>query len=125
PVLAALSLGFGVVQLDVTAVNVAVNRIAASLGGDIQAMQWVVSAYTVTFAAFILSAGAAGDRLGAKRLFIGGFVLFTAASAACAAAPSIGVLIAARAVQGVGAAVLVPCSLSLLSHAFDPRRSAH
>jgi len=70
-------------------------------------MQWVVSAYTVTFAAFILSAGAAGDRLGARRLFAGGFVLFTAASAACAAAPTAGVLIAARAVQGVGAAVLV------------------
>jgi DHA2 family methylenomycin A resistance protein-like MFS transporter len=122
-VLVALSLGFGVVQLDVTAVNVAVNRIAASIGGDIQSMQWVVSAYTVTLAAFIISAGAAGDRLGARRLFLAGFVLFTSASAACAVAPNIGVLIAARAVQGVGAAVLVPCSLALLNHAFhDPAR---
>ena len=125
PVLVALSLGFGVVQLDVTAVNVAVNRIGASIGGDIQAMQWVVSAYTVTFAALILSAGAGGDRLGAKRVFIAGFILFTAASAACAAAPSIGVLIAARALQGVGAAVLVPCSLALLHHAYpEPARRA-
>lgn len=118
PALVALSLGFGVVQLDVTAVNVAVNRIAASIGGDIQAMQWVVSAYTVTFAALILSAGAAGDRVGARRLFVAGFVLFTTASAACAAAPTAGALIASRAIQGAGAAVLVPCSLSLLNHAF-------
>lgn len=106
-----------------TAVNVAINRIGASIGGGLQAMQWVISAYTVTFAAFLLSAGAAGDRLGARRLFVGGFILFTLASAACALAPSVGVLIAARAVQGLGAAVLVPCSLSLLNHSFhDPGR---
>src|SRR5581483_4727168 len=93
--LVALSLGFGVVQLDVTVVNVAVNRIGSSIGGGISAMQWVVSAYTLALAALILSAGAAGDRLGAKRLFMAGFALFTTASALCAAAPSVGVLIAA------------------------------
>src|SRR5579859_6427577 len=92
--LLALILGFAVVQLDVTVVNVAVNRIASSIGGGISALQWVIRAYTVALAGLILSAGAGGDRLGAKRLFMAGFALFTGASAVCAAAPSIGVLIA-------------------------------
>ena len=116
--LVATSLGFCVVQLDVSVVNVAVKSIGASLGGGVSALQLVVSAYTVTFAAFILTAGALGDRIGAKRVFIGGFVLFTLASVVCGLAPSLRVLVAARAVQGVGAAVLVPASLSLLNHTF-------
>src|SRR5579862_9367397 len=98
--LAAMSLGYGVVQLDVTIVNTALNAISASLGGGVAELQWVVSAYTIAFAAFILTAGALGDRLGAKRVFIAGFVIFTAASLACALAPNQVVLIAARAVQG-------------------------
>lgn len=116
--LAATSLGFAVVQLDVSIVNVAIKPIGASLGGNVSGLQWVVNAYTVAFAALILSAGALGDRVGAKRVFIAGFGLFTAASAACGLAPTMGVLIAARAVQGIGAAVLVPCSLTLLNHAY-------
>ena len=116
--LAATSLGFAVVQLDVSVVNVAIKPIGAALGGGVSSLQWVVSAYTVAFAALILSAGALGDRIGAKRVFVAGFALFTAASAACGLAPSLAVLIAARAVQGVGAAVLVPCSLTVLNHAF-------
>src|SRR5215475_626629 len=75
--LLATSLGFCVVQLDVSVVNVAVKSIGASLGGGISSLQLVVSAYTVTFAAFILTAGALSDRVGAKRLFIWGFGLFT------------------------------------------------
>jgi MFS family permease len=82
----------------------------------------VVSAYTVAFAALILSAGAMGDRIGAKRVFIAGFLLFTLASGVCGLAPSLGVLIAARAVQGIGAAMLVPCSLTLLNHSYTERR---
>lgn len=120
--LAAMSLGYGVVQLDVTIVNVAVNAIGASFHGNMAALQWVVSSYTITFAAFILSAGALGDRIGAKRVFIAGFALFTAASVVCAAAPTLAVLIAARAVQGIGAAVLVPNSLALLNHAYADAR---
>jgi MFS transporter, DHA2 family, methylenomycin A resistance protein len=116
--LVALSLGFAVVQLDVSVVNVAIRPIGDALGGDVAALQWVVSAYTIAFAAFILSAGALGDRIGARRVFVAGFALFTAASAACGLAPGLGVLIAARTVQGLGAAVLVPCSLILLSHAY-------
>jgi MFS transporter, DHA2 family, methylenomycin A resistance protein len=116
--LVATSLGFGVVQLDVSVVNVAVEPIGADLGGVVADLQWVVNAYTVAFAALILSAGALGDRIGAKRVFVAGFLLFTAASAACGLAPTLGVLVAARGLQGIGAAVLVPCSLSLLSHAY-------
>jgi MFS transporter, DHA2 family, methylenomycin A resistance protein len=119
--LAAMSLGFGVVQLDVTIVNTALSSIAASLEGGVSELQWVVSAYTITFAALILTAGSLGDRLGAKRIFMSGFAVFTIASLACALAPSSAILIAGRAVQGVGAAILVPNSLSLLNHAYpDP-----
>src|SRR2546421_968275 len=116
--LIATSLGFAVVQLDVSVVNVAVKSIGADLGGGISALQWVVSAYTVAFAAFILTAGALGDRIGARRVFVGGFGLFTVASVICGLAPSLGVLVGARAVQGIGAAILVPASLSLLNHTY-------
>jgi MFS transporter, DHA2 family, methylenomycin A resistance protein len=116
--LAAMSLGYGVVQLDVTIVNTALTSIGSSFGGGVTQLQWVVSTYTIAFAAFILTAGALGDRIGAKRVFIGGFAIFTAASLACALAPTIAILIASRAVQGLGAAILVPNSLALLNHAY-------
>ena len=120
--LAAMSLGYCVVQLDVTIVNTALDSIGASLGGGVAELQWVVSAYTIAFAAFILTAGALGDRIGAKRVFMAGFALFTAASAACALAPDAVTLIVARAVQGLGAAMLVPNSLALLSHAYPAEK---
>src|ERR1700742_2190218 len=116
--LAAMSLGYGVVQLDVTIVNTALDSIGRSLGGGVAELQWVVSAYTIAFAAFILTAGALGDRIGAKRVFMAGFAIFTAASVACGLAPDAWTLIVARAVQGLGAAILVPNSLALLSHAY-------
>ncbi len=123
--LVATSLGFGVVQLDVSVVNVAIRPIGAALGGGVGSLQWVVNAYTLAFAALILAAGALGDRVGAKRVFVSGFVVFTVASAACGLAPGLGFLIGARAVQGIGAAVLVPCSLALLRHTFaDPAERA-
>jgi DHA2 family methylenomycin A resistance protein-like MFS transporter len=114
---AATSLGFAVVQLDVSVVNVAIRPISDALGGGVSALQWVVGAYTITFAALILTCGALGDRTGARRTYISGVALFTLASMACGAAPGIDALIAARAVQGIGAALLVPCSLTLLRHA--------
>src|SRR3954466_8524301 len=120
--LAATSLGLGVVQLDITIVNTALSSIGTSLGGSVAELQWVVTAYTIAFAAFILTAGALGDRVGAKRIFIGGFAIFTLASLACALAPSAMFLIAARSVQGLAAAILVPNSLALLNHAYaDPK----
>src|SRR5437899_4958177 len=120
--LAATSLGLGVVQLDITIVNTALSSISTSLGGSVAELQWVVTAYTIAFAAFILTAGALGDRVGAKRIFIGGFAIFTLASLACALAPSAMLLIVARSVQGLAAAILVPNSLTLLNHAYaDPK----
>jgi MFS transporter, DHA2 family, methylenomycin A resistance protein len=116
--LVAMSLGYGVVQLDVTIVNTALNSIGTSLGGGVSELQWVVSAYTIAFAACILTAGALGDRLGAKAIFMAGFGVFTAASLGCALAPSSAILILCRAVQGIGAAILVPNSLALLNHTY-------
>jgi DHA2 family methylenomycin A resistance protein-like MFS transporter len=106
--LAAISLGFCVVQLDVTIVNTALSSIGQSLRVGVAELQWVVNSYTTVFAAMILTAGTLGDRLGAKRVFMAGFGIFTAASCACALASKALILIIARAVQGVGAAILVP-----------------
>ena len=119
----AMSLGYGVVQLDVTIVNTALDSIGTSLGGGVSELQWVVNAYTIAFAAFILTAGALGDRIGAKRVFMAGFAIFTTASLACALAPNSVTLIVARAVQGLGAAVLVPNSLALLNHAYPDQKA--
>jgi DHA2 family methylenomycin A resistance protein-like MFS transporter len=119
----AMSLGYGVVQLDVTIVNTALDRIGTSLGGGVSELQWVVNAYTIAFAAFILTAGALGDRIGAKRVFMAGFAIFTTASLACALAPNSVTLIVARAAQGLGAAVLVPNSLALLNHAYPDQKA--
>src|ERR1700684_1893393 len=117
-ILTAMSLGFAVVQLDVTVVNVGVKAIGSSLGSSLDSLQWVVSSYTLTLAALILTAGALGDRVGAKRMFVVGVAIFTTSSGAWGLAPSLSLLIAARTVQGVGAAILVPCSLALLNHAY-------
>jgi DHA2 family methylenomycin A resistance protein-like MFS transporter len=120
-VLAAVTLGFAVIQLDVSVVNVAVKALAAGLGASVGGVQWVVDAYTLTFAALILSAGALGDRTGARRMLLAGFCVFIVASVACGASVSVGMLIGARLVQGAGAAALGACSLALLSHTYpDP-----
>ena len=112
--LIAICLGYFMVILDATIVNVALPSIGRGLGGGVSALQWVVDAYTIVFAGLLLSAGSLGDRLGARRVFDVGLVIFTVASAACAVAPSVALLIAARAAQGLGAALLVPSSLALL-----------
>ncbi len=114
--LVATSFGFVVVQLDVTIVNVALPQIGSALHAGVAGLQWVVDAYTLSFAALLISAGVIGDRFGSRRAFLFGFVLFTIASVICGLAPAIGILIAARAVQGAGAALLVPTSLSILNH---------
>src|SRR5437763_578496 len=116
--LVAASLGFAVIQLDVFVVNVAVKQIGSALGGGTSDLQWVVGSYTLMFAAFILTAGALGDRLGARRMYSLGFVVFVVASMVCGLAPDIVVLVIARALQGVGAALLGSCSLALLNHTF-------
>ena len=117
--LAATSLGWAVVQLDVSVVNVAIHAIGIDLGGGTSGLQWVVNAYTIALAAFILTAGSIADRFGARRVFVTGSLLFVVASVGCGAAPTLGVLIGARAIQGLGAAMLVPASLTLLNHTFS------
>jgi len=121
--LLASSLGFVLVILDVTVVNVALERIQASFATGVTALQWVVNAYTLTFASLLLTAGALSDRLGAKSVFIAGFGLFVAASLACGAAVSVTMLVTARIVQGIGAALCVPSSLSLLNASFPDAAS--
>jgi DHA2 family methylenomycin A resistance protein-like MFS transporter len=116
-VIVATALGFVLVQLDVSIVNVALATIGNDLHSRFADLQWIVDAYTVAFAACLLSAGAISDRIGARRTFVIGFVLFICSSIGCALAPSAALLVAARALQGVGAAILVPCSLALLNHA--------
>ncbi|HUB16287.1 MAG TPA: MFS transporter [Acetobacteraceae bacterium] len=116
-------LGFLLVQLDVSIVNVALASIGRNLQVGIAVLQWTVDAYAITFASLLLSAGALGDRLGSRRVFVGGLWLFLVGSLGCALAPGAATLIAARAVQGIGAATLVPCSLALLNQA--ARDDAH
>jgi DHA2 family methylenomycin A resistance protein-like MFS transporter len=112
-------LGCVVVLLDISIVNVALEPIALGLGGRLSDLQWIVDAYTVAFASFLLTAGTAGDRFGNKQVFAVGFLLFTIASVVCGAAGSLSGLIGARVVQGIGAALIIPCSLTLLNHAYD------
>ncbi len=119
--LLSVCLGFFVIQLDVTIVNVALPAIQREIGGSLAGLQWVIDAYTLALASIMLTAGSTADRIGARKVFVLGLTAFAAGSAACAAAPSLGVLIAARAVQGLGASALLPCSLALVVHQFpDP-----
>ncbi|KQZ13069.1 MFS transporter [Mesorhizobium sp. Root554] len=114
---AITSLGFVVVQLDISVVNIALMRIGLSFGAGVAGLQWVVDGYALAFASLLMSAGALGDRIGARRIFAVGMALFTLASLACGLAQGMATLIAARVGQGVGAAMLMPCSLVLLNHA--------
>ncbi|MGX5831235.1 MFS transporter [Mesorhizobium sp. 43Arga] len=110
------------VGLDALVVSTALTAIGRDLGASIEALEWTVNAYTLSFAAFLLTAAALGDRFGRRRLFVVGLTLFVVASCACALASSIGWLIAARAVQGVGAAIVMPLALAQISTAFPPDR---
>jgi DHA2 family methylenomycin A resistance protein-like MFS transporter len=121
-ILLACSFAFIIVQLDVTIVNVALPEIGSELHAGVSQLQWVVDAYTLGFAVFLLSAGAMGDRFGSRSVFLTGFGLFTAASLACGMAPDALALNLARAVQGVGAALLVPSSLSILNTVYAYER---
>ncbi len=118
---AAICLGYFAIILDGSVLNVAVPTIRADLHSSLAGAQWVLNAYTLTLAGLLLTAGALGDRIGLRRMFLFGASLFTAASVACAAAPSILALIAARIVQGVGAAALLPATLALIPYLFRDR----
>lgn len=118
--LAATVLASGVALLDSTVVNVALPAIAEDLDAGVRGLQWTVDAYLLTLTSLLLLGGSLGDRLGRRRLLVSGMVAFVAASLLCGLAPGIEALIAARALQGVGAAFLVPGSLALISASFVP-----
>ncbi len=120
-VLAATILGSSMAFIDGSVVNVALPAIQAGFATSVSGAQWVVNAYMLTLSAFILVGGAAGDRFGRRRVFALGVTVFTAASVACGLAPGTGALVAARAVQGVGGAMLVPSSLAIISAVFSER----
>lgn len=120
--LAIVSVALFMTALDNLVVGVALPSIRADLGGSLESLEWTVNAYTLSFAVFLVTGAALGDRFGRKRLFVGGLVLFTAASALAAVAPSIDALVAARAIQGIGAAIVTPLTLTLLSEAVPAER---
>jgi EmrB/QacA subfamily drug resistance transporter len=120
--LALTSVAFFMTALDALVVVTALPAIHAGLGGSVSTLEWTVNAYTLPFAAGIITAAALGDRLGRRRMYVTGLLIFAAASAACALAPDAGALIAARAVQGLGAALVTPLSLTILAGVFPPER---
>ena len=125
-IVATVSVGFVVTQLDVTIVNIALAKIGADLHANVTGLQWIVDAYALAFSVLMLSAGMLGDRLGTRRMYAAGIVIFALASLACGLAFDAGMLVAARALQGIGAAAMLPNSLALLNQAcgHDPKLRA-
>jgi EmrB/QacA subfamily drug resistance transporter len=116
------SLAFFMVALDALVVITALPAIHRDLGASLSTLEWTVNAYTLVYAAGIITAAALGDRFGRRRVFTIGLALFSLASAACALAPTVALLIAARVIQGLGAAIVMPLSLTILTAAFPPER---
>jgi MFS family permease len=117
-ILLCVSIPSFMINLDSNIVAVSLSSIAHSLNADFADIEWVISAYTLTFASLVMPAGALADRYGRKRMLIIGLAIFTVASFICGAAPNIIALNAARALQGVGAAFLLSAALATLSHTF-------
>jgi EmrB/QacA subfamily drug resistance transporter len=120
--LAIVSIALFMTALDNLVVGVALPSIRVDLGGSIESLEWTVNAYTLAFAVLLITGAALGDRFGRKLMFVIGLGIFTTASAAAALAPSIDALIAARAIQGLGAAIVLPLTLTLLSEAFPAEK---
>ncbi|MBB4908431.1 MFS transporter [Actinophytocola algeriensis] len=119
-VMVATALGAGLVLLETTVVNVALPAIGSDLGASLTGLQWSVNAFTLTLSGFILLGGALGDRFGRRRIYLVGMAWFAVASLLCGLADDVGWLIAARALQGIGGALLVPGSLALIQESFHP-----
>ena len=123
-VLAATVLGSGMAFIDGTVVNVALPEIGEDLDAGVAGLQWTINAYTLTLASLILLGGSLGDRFGRRRVFVVGVVWFAVASLACGIAPDVRTLVVARAVQGIGGALLTPGSLAILQSSFRPEDRA-
>src|SRR3954452_2409283 len=117
-VIALAAIGSLMAALDTLVVSTALSTIRVDLGASVEQLEWTVNAYNLSFAVLLVTAAALGDRYGRRRFYAIGLGLFAVASAACALAPDVGTLIAARAVQGAGAALVMPLGLALLSAAF-------
>src|SRR6266705_6167812 len=120
--LVAVAVGLFMIMLDNTVVNVALPSIQKDLGIGISELEWVVNAYALTFGVLLLTGGKLADLLGRRAIFIAGLVVFTASSLACGLANNAGLLIGARTVQGVGAALMNPATLSIIAATFPPRQ---
>src|SRR5262249_59168207 len=118
--LAAVAFGLFMIMLDNTVVNVALPSIERDLHVSISSLEWVVTAYALTFAALLITGGKLGDLMGRRRIFVLGIAIFTLSSLACGLAPTAGFLIGARAVQGVGAALMNPPPPSIITPTFPP-----
>lgn len=118
-VLVSTILASAIAYIDKSVVNIALPAIEKDLAASVAVIQWLVNAYTLCLAALLLIGGAAADRFGRRKMFIIGVSVFAAASLACGLSPNVGILISARAIQGVGAALLVPCALALIGASFD------
>ena len=121
-VLLVMSLGFFMTLLDLTIVNIAIPDMITRLHATLDGVLWVINAYALVLAVLLITAGRLGDLLGQRRMFIVGVILFTIASAACGISPTVGWLVAFRAIQGVGAALLLPQTLAILTTVFPPER---
>jgi MFS family permease len=119
-VLLATVLGSAIASIDATVVGIALPAIGRDFGANLTTLQWVVTAYTLTLAGLLLFAGTLGDRYGRRRIFLAGVIWFAVASLICGLAPDAPVLIAARAVQGIGAALMTPGSLAIIEASFVP-----
>src|SRR5436305_6273150 len=118
-VLAAMVFGLLMPMLDNLVVNVALPTIQRQLGAGVSVLQWIIDSYTLTFASFMLTGGALGDLYGRKRFFMAGLVVFTVGSLLCGLSGSTGMLVGFRALQGLGAAMLLPGSLSIITSTFS------
>lgn len=119
----AVCLGFVLVQLDVSIVNVGLEALRQSYNASITGLEWVINTYSLLFAAMLLSSGRLGERFGVRRIFVTGVTIFIVASLCCALATQLIWLDIARGIQGIGAALLVPSSLTLIRHYFsEPRQ---
>src|SRR5919109_2196054 len=119
--LAALCFALFMIMLDNTVVNVALPSIKRDLGLGVSELEWIVNAYVLVFAVLMLTGGKLADLLGRRRIFLIGLAIFTASSLACGLAGSAGLLIGARAVQGIGSALMMPATLSIISATFPPK----
>src|SRR3954467_1069632 len=120
-ILALTSIASLMVALDALVVTTALSTIRIDLGAAIEELEWTVNAYTLSFAVLLMTGSVLGDRFGRRRMFCAGVGLFVAASAGCALSPDAAWLVAARAVQGAGAALVMPLAIALLTAAFAPR----